>query len=142
MNIFVGNLPFQTTEVDLRSLFASFGDVASVIIVARKEIKAFKSRGFGFIEMPDGPAALTAITQLNRKEFMGRVIDVNRSRPKTKAQRKCELMKIKQRKAMIKARKHKKKELEKEKKRVIPVLNSPGAYKGGRRTKSYIKRKL
>lgn len=82
MNIFVGNLPFEATEGDLKKLFKGFGKVVSVAIVTRKEKKAPKSRGFGFVEMADEQQALAAMAALNGKEFMGRVINANPVCPK------------------------------------------------------------
>lgn len=82
MNIFVGNLLFEATEEDVRRAFEAFGNVASVAIVMEK--KGDKSRGFGFVEMPDDQKAQAAITALNGKEFMGRVLNVEPARPKVK----------------------------------------------------------
>jgi len=81
MNIFVGNLSFDSTHDDVKKLFEGFGNVASVAIVMSKEKKAPKSRGFGFVEMPDEHQALAAIAALSGKEFMGRVINVDPARP-------------------------------------------------------------
>ena len=85
MNIFVGNLSFGANEGDVKKLFEDFGNVASVGIVMRKEKKAPKSRGFGFVQMPDQQQALAAIAALNGKEFMGRVLDIDPARPKAEA---------------------------------------------------------
>jgi len=82
MNIFVGNLLFDATEGDVKKLFEGYGFVASVVIVMSKEKKAPKSRGFGFVQMPDGKQALAAIAAINGKEFMGRVLNVSPARPK------------------------------------------------------------
>ena len=82
MNIFAGNLSFDSTEADVKKLFEGFGNVASVAIVMEKEKKAPKSRGFGFVQMPDEQQALAALAALNNKEFMGRVLNVNPARPK------------------------------------------------------------
>jgi RNA recognition motif-containing protein len=112
MDIFVGNLLFEATEADVKKLFEGFGNVASVVIVMRKEKKAPKSRGFGFVQMPDERQALAAIAALNGKEFMGRVLNANPARPKTEAQTVVELNK----------------------------KGQPGIYRGGRRTRSYISR--
>ncbi|MFA5275397.1 MAG: hypothetical protein WC417_00685 [Candidatus Omnitrophota bacterium] len=129
MNIFVGNLPFDATEGDVKKLFEGFGNVASVVIVMEREKKAPKSRGFGFVEMPDEQQALAAIAALNGKEFMGRVLNVNPTRPKTEAQAVSSFRKDKQLK--VKA------EAQPEKTWFTPVFK-PGTYKGGRRTRSYI----
>ncbi len=85
MNIFVGNLSFEATETDIRREFLAFGSVSSVSIV--KEKNGVKSRGFGFIEMPDNQQAQDAITALNAREFMGRPLEVSVARSKPKASR-------------------------------------------------------
>lgn len=74
MMIFVGNLAFDATQDDVKKLFEGFGGVASVKIVTEK--KADKSRGFGFVEMPDNTQAAAAITALDGQEFMGRPLNV------------------------------------------------------------------
>lgn len=74
MNIFVGNLAFEAKEEDLQRAFMAFGVVTSVAIVMEKKGK--KSRGFGFLEMPDEQEALAAIAQLQGKEILGRPINV------------------------------------------------------------------
>jgi RNA recognition motif-containing protein len=79
MNIFVGNLSFSATEQDVKSLFETFGVVASVNI-KRKSGK--NSRGFGFVTMPDESQAQGAIRALQDKEFMGRPLSVSAQRPK------------------------------------------------------------
>ncbi|MCX5680912.1 MAG: hypothetical protein NT079_01270, partial [Candidatus Omnitrophica bacterium] len=84
MKIFVGNLSFAATEADVKALFEGVGEVSSVVI--RMEKKEAKSRGFGFVEMPDDQKAQTAIASLNEKEFMGRPLIVNLARIKPKAQ--------------------------------------------------------
>lgn len=70
MNIFVGNLLFETAEADVRRIFRNFGEVTVVSIVMEKN--GSKSRGFGFVEMPKEDEALAAIKGLNEKAFMGR----------------------------------------------------------------------
>ncbi len=74
MNIFVGNLSFEAKEIDVQRVFTAFGVVTSVAIVMEKKGK--KSRGFGFVEMPDEVEAQAAITALNGKEILGRPINV------------------------------------------------------------------
>ncbi len=140
MNIFVGNLSFDAIEEDVKKLFGTFGDVGSALIVMEREKKAPKSRGFAFVEMPDDTQAANAIAALNGKEFMGRALIVNPSRPKTEAQRKNEL---KKRLDKIKARAASRQSKEPEEKIIRPSfkLNKPGTYKGGRRTRSFLKRK-
>ena len=63
MNIYVGNLNYEVTEEDLRELFASFGEIASVNII--KDKYSGKSKGFGFVEMGDDQAGEAAIEGLN-----------------------------------------------------------------------------
>jgi RNA recognition motif-containing protein len=74
MNIQVSNLGHQVTSESLRTLFASRGEVASAEIV----MDAFteKSRGFGYVEMPDSNEAMKAIQSLNKTEFEGKTITV------------------------------------------------------------------
>ena len=112
MNIFVGNLLFEATQGDVKKLFEGFGNVASVVIVMRKEKKAPKSRGFGFVQMPDEQQALAAIGALNGKEFMGRVLDVNPARPKAEARAENELKEKRQPKATVEAKQHPREERE------------------------------
>jgi len=85
MNIFVGNLSFDSTEKHVRRLFKGFGIVASAVIVMDK--KGTRSMGFGFVQMPDEQQAKAAITSLNSKEFMGRPLNVEPARPKPEAGR-------------------------------------------------------
>jgi RNA recognition motif-containing protein len=79
-NIFVGNLSYQTTEDELHSAFSAFGTVDRVSIVRDRETG--QSRGFGFVEMPNGPEAEKAIQALNGREFSGRALNVNEARPR------------------------------------------------------------
>lgn len=80
MNIYVGNLPWRTSEDDLRSAFEAFGEVSSAKIITDRETG--RSRGFGFVEMPDGAAGQAAIDGLNDKDFQGRNLRVNEARPR------------------------------------------------------------
>ncbi len=91
MNIFVGNLSFDVSGADIEKLFKGFGDVASAVIVTQKGKKTPKSRGFGFVEMPDEPQARAAIAALNGKEFMGRVLKVNTARLRKEVQQGSEI---------------------------------------------------
>jgi len=81
LKIYVGNLSFQTTEDGLRDMFAQHGQVASVAIITERETG--RSRGFGFIEMPDDGEARKAIDALNGQEYEGRTLTVNEARPRT-----------------------------------------------------------
>jgi RNA recognition motif-containing protein len=80
MNIYVGNLSWGLKDQDLANLFAPFGEVASAKIVMDKFTQ--RSKGFGFVEMPNDEQAQAAIAQLNGSEIEGRNLVVNESRPK------------------------------------------------------------
>jgi RNA recognition motif-containing protein len=80
MNIYVGNLPYSATENSLKSLFETYGDVTTSKIVTDKFTGS--SRGFGFIEMSNADEAQKAIDELNGKDFEGRKLVVNESRPR------------------------------------------------------------
>lgn len=79
--IFVGNFSFSTTEADLRQWFAPYGSVDSATVVTDRDNG--RSRGFGFVEMPNNSEADTAITALNGSDSGGRALTVNEARPKT-----------------------------------------------------------
>ena len=79
-NIFVGNLSYQTTEDELQSAFSAFGQVERVSIIRDRE--SGQSRGFGFVEMPNGEEAEKAIQAMNGREFSGRALNVNEARPR------------------------------------------------------------
>ncbi len=81
MNIYVNNLPRQTSDDELRRLFEVFGKIMSVNIIRDKF--SDESRGFGFVEMPKRLEAEAAISALNGKEFMGQALSVNEARPKS-----------------------------------------------------------
>ena len=80
-NIYVGNLSYEATEDDLRQAFEAHGEVSSVAIIMDK--MTGRSRGFGFVEMPDKNQANAAIQALNLQEVRGRAITVNEAKPKT-----------------------------------------------------------
>jgi len=79
--LFVGNLPFNTTNADLEELFSQAGTVASVNIIADKF--SGKSRGFGFVEMADSREAQAAIERFSGYQFQGRALTVNEAKPQT-----------------------------------------------------------
>jgi RNA recognition motif-containing protein len=83
MNIFVAKLNFKTRKEELESAFAKFGQVSSAKIVRDKETG--RSKGFGFVEMPDDNEAQAAIAGLNEKELDGRVIVVKPANPRPAA---------------------------------------------------------
>lgn len=80
MNIYVGNLSWNLKDQDLSNLFAAHGEVISAKIVNDKFTN--RSKGFGFVEMPNDEQAQAAISALNGTEVDGRNIVVNESRPK------------------------------------------------------------
>lgn len=80
MNIFVGNLPFSTTESDLRSLFAEYGEIDSVAVI--KDRDTGRSRGFGFVELAADARAQDAIRDLDGTDLDGRNIKVNEAKPR------------------------------------------------------------
>ena len=80
MNIYVGNLPFNATEDEVRDVFTAFGQVTSVALI--KDKFTGQPRGFGFIEMPDEGEAQNAIQALNGKDFKNRSLVVNPARPR------------------------------------------------------------
>jgi RNA recognition motif-containing protein len=80
VHIFVGNLAFTTTEHDLRQLFEPYGSVDTILIMTDRETG--RSRGFGFVEMPDSHAAESAIDALNGTQVAGRALTVNEARPR------------------------------------------------------------
>ena len=80
MNIYVGNLSYGMSEDELREAFAEYGDVSSVKILTDRETG--RSRGFGFVEMPNQSEGEAAVAQLNGKELGGRTLRVNEARPR------------------------------------------------------------
>ena len=80
MNIYCGNLSYQSADEDLNTLFQEYGDVASAKVIRDRETD--RSRGFGFVEMESDDEAQNAIDALNGQEFMGRKLVVNESRPR------------------------------------------------------------
>jgi RNA recognition motif-containing protein len=82
MNIYVGNLSYKAEEKHLLEIFGQFGEVSTVKIVSDRETG--RSKGFGFVEMPDDDEAYQAISQLNQTLVMGRPIVVNEAKPREK----------------------------------------------------------
>ncbi len=80
MKIYLGNLPFDATEADIRALFEPHGTLNSVDLVTDSATGRF--RGFAFLEMPDADAA-KAIAAVNGTDMHGRTLNVNEARPKT-----------------------------------------------------------
>lgn len=80
MNIYVGNLAYESTEDELREIFGAFGPVTNVNIISDKE--SGRSKGFGFIEMENQPDGEKAIAELNGSNVKERELKVNEARPK------------------------------------------------------------
>ena len=80
MNIYVGNVSYQMTDDDLRNAFEAYGDVESARVIMDRDTG--RSKGFGFVEMPDRDEAMAAIEGLNGKEIAGRAVTVNEARPR------------------------------------------------------------
>jgi RNA recognition motif-containing protein len=80
MNIYVGNLPYDLTEDEIKALFAEFGEVSTVTLVNDRE--SGRPKGFGFVEMPDEAQGQAAVTALNGKEVKGRTIRVDKAQPR------------------------------------------------------------
>jgi len=85
MNIYVGNLAYETTENDLKQAFEVYGKVDTARTIVDKYTN--QSKGFGFVEMPDKAEAQAAISGMDGKDMGGRSIKVNEARPKTEGGR-------------------------------------------------------
>lgn len=81
MKLYVGNLPYNTSEDDLRTLFSQYGSVDSVAIITDRDTG--RSKGFGFVEFGNDEEAKNAISGLSGQEYGGRALTVNEARPKT-----------------------------------------------------------
>ncbi len=127
MNIFVGNLSFAAKEDDVYKAFADFGAVANVAIVMEKKGK--KSRGFGFVEMPDEQEALSAIAALDGKEILGRPVNVVVALPKKPRSERSEKKDSLQPGAAADIRQN-------------PSFKRTGKYKEGRRSISFVKKRI
>jgi len=85
VELYVGNLPFETTEKDLARMFERYGEVAAVRIIAKRGDG--QSKGYGFVEMGSREAASAAIEALNGKEVGGRTLAVNEARNRSRRRR-------------------------------------------------------
>jgi len=85
MDIYVGNLAYATSDEDLRNHFAAFGSVTSARVCVDR--MSGRSKGFGFVEMPNKDEATAAIAAMNGKEIDGRELRVNESQPKPREER-------------------------------------------------------
>lgn len=82
--MYVGNIPYNATEEDLRELFSEYGEIESLKII--QDQFTDRSKGFGFIEMVNEEDAKKAIATLNGKDFMGKSLTVAEARPQQKRQ--------------------------------------------------------
>ena len=80
INIYVGNLPYNTTETELEEMFSPHGEVSQAKVIADRETG--RSRGFGFVEMANDDEGNAAIEALNGKDMDGRGLIVNVAKPK------------------------------------------------------------
>jgi len=80
MNIYVGNLSFDTSDADLQAAFAAHGEVTSARVITDRDTG--RSRGFGFVEMPSSDEANAALSALDGTELDGRSLKVNEARPR------------------------------------------------------------
>lgn len=80
MNIYVSNLPFTMKDEDLQATFEQFGSIDSAKVIRDK--MSGRSRGFGFVEMPNSDEANTAISNLNGSEVGGRELKVSEAKPR------------------------------------------------------------
>ena len=80
MNIYIGNMSYETTEDQLRQAFQSFGQVSTVKVIMDRD--SGQPKGFAFIEMPATNEATAAISGLNGKELNGRALRVNQAKPR------------------------------------------------------------
>jgi RNA recognition motif-containing protein len=79
MKLYVGNLPYETTESDLQALFEASGQVASINVI--RDRATGQPRGFAFVEMSDAAAAQQAINDLDKQPYGGRNLTVNEAKP-------------------------------------------------------------
>ena len=83
MNIYVGNLSYKVSDQELQEVFEEFGEVMSAKVI--KDRETGRSKGFGFVEMGNDAEAQAAIDELDGSEINGRIVKVNKARPKQPA---------------------------------------------------------
>lgn len=81
MNLYVGNLPYNVTDADLRTLFSRFGYVTQVNLITDRF--SGESKGFAFVEMPSNASVDAAIKGINGTDFKGRALKINEAKPKS-----------------------------------------------------------
>jgi RNA recognition motif-containing protein len=82
MNIYVGQLPYDVNEEELKEIFTKYGEIGAVSLI--KDKFSGRSKGFGFVEMPNNSEADVAVKALNKSSLKGREIKVNQAEPKRK----------------------------------------------------------
>jgi RNA recognition motif-containing protein len=87
MNIYVGNLPYTVSNDDLENMFAAHGEVSSARVIMDRDTG--RSKGFGFVEMPNNDEAQAAIDALNNSDAGGRSLRVNEARPREERPRRA-----------------------------------------------------
>lgn len=80
MNIYVGNMSFDTTEDQLRQAFEAHGEVSSCKVIMDRDTG--RPKGFGFVEMPSNDEASAAMSAINGQDFNGRTLNVNEAKPR------------------------------------------------------------
>ncbi len=85
MNIYVGNLPYDLSEDEIKTMFGEFGEVSTVTLITDRE--SGRPKGFGFVEMADEAQGQAAIAALNGKEIKGRTVRVDKAEPRTERPR-------------------------------------------------------
>jgi RNA recognition motif-containing protein len=80
MNLYIGNISYRTRQNDLAQLFSNYGQVSSATIITDKVTG--RSKGFGFVDMPNDNEALAAIEAVNGMDFNGRNLTVNQAKPR------------------------------------------------------------
>ncbi|MFP4417568.1 MAG: RNA recognition motif domain-containing protein [Chitinivibrionales bacterium] len=80
MNIYVGNLSYDVQQNDLQTLFEQYGEVASASVITDRDTG--RSKGFGFVEMPQSAQAQKAVGEINGQSLQGRNVTVNEARPR------------------------------------------------------------
>jgi len=83
--VYVGNLPFSTSDKDLTEMFSPYGEITEAIII--KDKYSGRSKGFGFVTFANDESATKAISELNEKDIQGRALKVNEAKPMEESER-------------------------------------------------------
>ena len=79
MKLFIGNLPFNVDDAQLKEIFSAFGEITESVVIIDRNSR--RSKGFGFVTFADKASAEKAIAELNGKDFQGRELKVNEAKP-------------------------------------------------------------